>query len=60
MGNTQIGEKEHSETIRNLIHDVDTFIKTMRYSYNKMESLFLFHTNKMKFKKLKSGGNEKQ
>ncbi len=54
---------EKRSTLRQLdicFNEVDAFIETMRYSYNKMKSLHWVHTNKMIFKKSKSVGNGKQ
>ncbi len=37
------------------LDNVNTFIKTMLYSYDNMEDLHWVHTNKMEFKKWKRG-----
>ncbi len=39
-------------------NSVDTIIETMSYCYDNMTELHLVHTDKMKFKKSKGGGNE--
>ncbi len=50
----EISNSQKQSTLRQLdvcFNNVDTFIKTMQYSYDNMEDLCWVHTNKMKLKK---------